>query len=86
VGFPLVQADPSRASIIRRRRTSGGQRRFTRGRTIGFVSQKSRSWLSSLLLRRLSKADTWAATILVDELDAGGFESTADRVIVSRRH
>jgi hypothetical protein len=30
------------------------------------------------LLRRLSKADTWAATVLVDELDAGDLESAAD--------
>jgi hypothetical protein len=38
---------------------------------IGFVSQKS-GRLLPLRLWRLPKADTRSATILVDELDAGG--------------
>jgi hypothetical protein len=31
-----------------------------------------RRWFSSLLFERFSKAHAWSATILVDELDAGG--------------
>jgi hypothetical protein len=52
---------------------------------IGFVSRKSSRSLP-LLLRQLSKPDTWSATVLVNELDAGGFESAADREIVSGGH
>jgi hypothetical protein len=33
---------------------------------------------SSLLLWRLSKAHTWSASVLVDELDAGGSEFSFD--------
>jgi hypothetical protein len=47
----------------------------------GFVSQK-RGRVSPLLLWRLSKANAGSATVLVDELDAGGFESPANREIV----
>jgi hypothetical protein len=45
---------------------------------IGFVSQKTSPSVSLPLLWRLPKADTWSATVLVDELDAGILQGTAD--------
>ena len=38
---------------------------------------------SSLLLWRLSKTQTWSATVLVDELHAGGVKTRFDRLTSS---
>jgi len=46
-----------------------GDRHFLSAREIGFVSQKRRGRLSAFLFWRLSKAHTWTASVLVDELD-----------------
>jgi hypothetical protein len=51
---------------------------------IGFVSQNRRSRFSPLLLRRLSKPDTWSATVLVDELEARGIVNLVFQVAITR--
>jgi hypothetical protein len=45
---------------------------------LGSFRKKPRGRFSPLLLWRLPKADTWAATVLVDELDARGHDSAHD--------
>jgi len=39
-----------------------------------------------LFFVRLSKAHTWAAAVLVDELDADQLQGTPDGQVVSSRH
>jgi hypothetical protein len=48
------------------------QRWLLSNSAIGFVSEKGRGPFLPLLLWRLSKAHTWPAAVLVDELETAG--------------
>ena len=54
------------------------------------LSREKRCEVAGPLLARrrcsLPKAHAWSTTVLVDELDTGSFEGTADGEIVSYRH
>jgi hypothetical protein len=70
----LSNATPIRFSLRQRCRVVGAGKFSPPKLKLGSFREKVAGQFSSLLLWRLSKAHTWSATVLIDELDAGSLQ------------
>jgi hypothetical protein len=77
----LSNATPIRFSLRQRCRVVGaGKFSPPLAEIGGSFRKKVAGQFSSLLLWRLSKAHTWSATVLIDELDAGSLQRAPNLV------